>query len=70
MNLVCFIKEVLTEDELSELRGLIAIDNIEARQSDLRKFFTKKEIFDKVKLWYDPTWVSYEIFINKGKYEF
>lgn len=63
------IKDNLTESELSELINILQLEG-EICYINLRKFFHKEEIFQKINRIYDPTRISFEIFINKNRYEF
>ena len=65
-----FLKSVLTEEEIQPLRIINLIENSEVRNEQLRKFFHSPLIFDKIKPTTDPTWLSYDIFINGKNYEF
>lgn len=62
--------EVLNETDLDKLRNISKVEESEKRQILLREFFHRKDIFDVVCRYYDPAWIAYDIFINKGKYEF
>lgn len=63
------IRESLTESELIEIRNILQIEG-EMCYINLRKFFHREEIFQKINRIYDPTRISFEIFINKNRYEF
>jgi len=65
-----FLKDILTEEDLHPLRIINLIENSEVRNEQLRKFFHNPLIFDKIKPTTDPTWLSYDIFINGKNYEF
>jgi hypothetical protein len=62
--------QVLSESERNELRDIISISSDVTFYDKLRSFFHRPEIFDKTKSIYDPTRISFEIFINKKSYEF
>ena len=62
--------EILDEEDISKLKFISKVEDAESRQILLRGFFHRKEIFDIIRPYYDPAWVAYDIFINKGKYEF
>jgi len=64
------LKKVLTEGELKRLLELKKATDPDLGQLGLRSFFHDPIIFDKVKTIYDPTWLAYDIFINRHLYEF
>jgi hypothetical protein len=64
------LSEILDDKELLELNSINAIIDSEQRQYRLKNFFTSPLIFNKVKHIIDPSWLSYEIFINGKGYEF
>ena len=65
-----FLKSVLTEEEIQPLKIINLLENSEVRNEQLRNFFHSPLIFDKIKPTTDPTWLSYDIFINGKNYEF
>lgn len=65
-----FLKSVLTEAEIQPLKIINLIENSEVRNEQLKRFFHDPLIFDKIKPMTDPTWLSYDIFINGKNYEF
>jgi len=64
------IKEHLSEKEFHQLSEIVKIPDMELRHQSLRSFFHSPLIFDKIKPIYDPTWLSYDIFINGKQYEY
>lgn len=69
-TLVQFLKESLNETDYRRLQELNQVKFAELRQRSLRDFFHQPEIFNLIDKSYDPSWVSYDIFINGAKYEF
>lgn len=67
-NVVEHLQSILNEAELHLLNEANKLNS--ERQDQLRNFFHKPEIFNKVKASVDPTWLSTEIFINGKAYEF
>jgi len=70
LDVVEFLKSILTESELAELTAINKISYSEIRQQSLKGFFHTTEIFNRIKSTTDPTWLSYDIFINGDRYEF
>ena len=70
INIPRYIRTVLTEQELLELRSANQTVDSEKRQLALKSFFHTKPIFEKIQEDVDPTWLSYEIFISGRHYEF
>ena len=67
-NVVEHLQALLNKEELALLNK--ANQSKIDRQDQLRSFFHKSSIFNKVKSSVDPTWLSTEIFINGKTYEF
>lgn len=70
INIPRYIRAVLSEQELLELRTANQILNSEKRQLALKSFFHTKPVFERIQEDVDPTWLSYEIFISGKHYEF
>ncbi len=69
-KIVELIQSSLNKRELSFLNEINQIEDSESRHIQLRNFFHKQEVFDKMKSITDPAWLSYEIFIKGKTYEF
>jgi hypothetical protein len=70
LKVIDFIKSILSEAELLSLTEICKLPNSELRQSKLRSFFHQPELFNKVSVEIDPSWLSYELFLNYQNYEF
>lgn len=68
--LIDLIKSILSKVELQNLTEICKLSNSELRQSKLRSFFHRPELFNKVSVEIDPSWLSYELFLNYQNYEF
>lgn len=62
------LQEYLTESQLYMLKKYTEVADVEQRQLLIKSFFHTPEIFKKFKHKIDPTWLSYDIFINKQSY--
>lgn len=63
--------DILTTDELNDLKAIYSLYDGEDLLCNLKKFFNEPVIFYKISsLKFDPSWVAYEIFINGYRYGF
>ena len=62
------LQDFLTESQLALLKKYLEVANAEQRQILVKSLFHQPEIFQKIKPMVDPTWLSYDIFINKQAY--
>ena len=69
-KIIELVKAALTKEERETLNQINKNTDSETRQRLLKEFFTSKEVFDKLKNIFDPSWISYQIFINGKGYEF
>ena len=69
-NTLEFLKSHLTQAEYDELKSINNLLNLEDRQFKLKAFFHNPIRFDRIRVYYDPSWIAYDIFINGKKYEF
>jgi len=60
----------LSRIELDKLSELNSIENSIERQYQLKNFFTHIVIFNKVKQYIDPIWLSHDIYLKGKDYEF
>ena len=60
----------LSRIELDQLNERNQIENSIERQYKLKTFFVHAEIFNKVKKYIDPMWLSHDIFLKGKDYEF
>lgn len=63
-ELLDFLRYALDEPEYSELQKLNVIEDSESRQLQLKNFFHRPKVFNKIKPVIDPAWVSYTIYIH------
>lgn len=68
-DLLDFLYDTLTADELELLQRINRTENSEDRQLHLKSFFHNSQVFEKIKEKFDPTWASYTIFIQGRDYE-
>ena len=69
-NNIEFLKHSLTLEEIETIKSIIKTVDSESKFTLLRDFFHDPLIFNKIKDVVDPTWLTYDIFINIHHYEF
>ena len=62
------LREFLNDSEMYTLKKYTEVSDSEQRQLLIKSFFHSPDIFLKFKPVIDPTWLSYDIFINKQAY--
>jgi hypothetical protein len=67
---ISFLRSALKEEELVKLNFANQEKDLDARSMLLRGFFNQPEIFNKIKVVVDPSWLCSKIFIKGKEYEF
>ena len=67
---ISFLRSALKEEELVKLNFANQEKDLDARSMLLRGFFNQPEIFNKIKVVVDPTWLCSKIIIKGKEYEF
>ena len=67
---ISFLRSALKEEELVKLNFANQEKDLDARSMLLRGFFNRPEIFNKIKVVVDPSWLCSKIIIKGKKYEF
>lgn len=60
----------LSHLEINRLNEINQIQVAVERQDNLKTFFCQPEIFNKVKEYIDPVWLSHDIYLKCKDYEF
>ena len=60
----------LSRIELDQLNEINQTENSIERQYNHKTFFVRSEIFNKIKEYIDPMWLSHDIFLKGNGYEF
>lgn len=65
------VTQIFTPDEIIQLNSINRIEDENKRYYELRKlFFTNLDIYNKIKPFADPAWLSYKIYNLAKGYEF
>ena len=67
---ISFLRSALKEEELVKLNFANQEKDLDARSMLLRGFFNRPEIFNKIKVVVDPSWLCSKIIIKGKAYEF
>ena len=67
---ISFLRSALKEEELVKLNFANQEKDLDARSMLLRGFFNQPEIFNKIKVVVDPSWLCSKIIIKGKGYEF
>jgi hypothetical protein len=67
---ISFLRSALKEEELVKLNFANQEKDLDARSMLLRGFFNQPEIFNKIKVVVDPSWLCSKIIIKGKEYEF
>ena len=67
---ISFLRSALKEEELVKLNFANQEKDLDARSMLLRGFFNRPEIFNKIKVVVDPSWLCSKIIIKGKEYEF
>ena len=67
---ISFLRSALKEEELVKLNFANQEKDLDARSMLLRGFFNQPEIFNKIKVVVDPSWLCSKIIIKGKAYEF
>ncbi len=65
-----FLRDTLSELELTTLNTSLTISLHSERHLAIRNFFLQEEIFDKVKTYADPMWLANTIFTEGYGFKF
>ena len=69
-GIISFLRSALEQEDLVKLNFANQEKDLDARSLLLRGFFNRLEIFNKIKVIVDPSWVCSEIIIKGKEYEF
>jgi hypothetical protein len=69
-DIVSFLRSALDQENLVKLNFANQEKDLDARSLMLRGFFNQPEIFNKIKVIVDPSWLCSEIIIRGKEYEF
>jgi hypothetical protein len=69
-DIVSFLRSALDQENLVKLNFANQEKDLDARSLMLRGFFNQPEIFNKIKVIVDPSWICSEIIIKGKAYEF
>jgi len=69
-DIVSFLRSALDQKDLVKLNFANQEKDLDARSLMLRGFFNQLEIFNKIKVIVDPSWICSEIIIKGKAYEF
>jgi|LakMenE01Jun11ns_1017448.scaffolds.fasta_scaffold8068574_1 hypothetical protein len=67
---ISFLRSALEQEELVKLNFANQEKDLDARSMLLRGFFNRPEIFNKIKVVVDPSWLCSKIIIKGKGYEF
>ena len=67
---ISFLRGALEQEELVKLNFANQVKDLDNRSLLLRGFFNQPEIFNKIKIIVDPSWLCSEIIIKGKEYEF
>lgn len=67
---ISFLRSALKEEDLVKLNFANQEKDLDARSMLLRGFFNQPEIFNKIKVVVDPSWLCSKIIIKGKEYEF
>ncbi len=67
---ISFLRSALEQEELVKLNFANQEKDLDARSMLLRGFFNRPEIFIKIKVVVDPSWLCSKIIIKGKGYEF
>lgn len=67
---ISFLRSALKEEELVKLNFANQEKDLDSRSMLLRGFFNQPEIFNKIKVVVDPSWLCSKIIIKGKEYEF
>jgi hypothetical protein len=67
---ILFLRTALEQEDLVKLNFANQEKDLDARSMLLRGFFNRLEIFNKIKVIVDPSWLCSEIIIKGKGYEF
>ena len=67
---ISFLRSALEQEELVKLNFANQEKDLDARSMLLRGFFNQPEIFNKIKVVVDPSWLCSKIIIKGKEYEF
>jgi hypothetical protein len=67
---ISFLRSALEQEDLVKLNFANQEKDLDARSLLLRGFFNRTEIFNKIKVIVDPSWLCSEIIIKGKEYEF
>jgi hypothetical protein len=69
-DIISFLRSALEQEDLVKLNFANQEKDLDARSLLLRGFFNRTEIFNKIKVIVDPSWLCSEIIIKGKEYEF
>jgi hypothetical protein len=69
-DIISFLRSALEQEDLVKLNFANQEKDLDARSLLLRGFFNRTEIFNKIKVIVDPSWLCSEIIIRGKEYEF
>lgn len=69
-DIVSFLQYALEQEDLVKLNFANQVKDLDNRSLLLRGFFNQPEIFNKIKIIVDPSWLCSEIIIKGKEYEF
>jgi len=69
-DIISFLRSALEQEDLVKLNFANQEKVLDARSLLLRGFFNRTEIFNKIKVIVDPSWLCSEIIIRGKEYEF
>ncbi len=67
---ISFLRSALEQEDLVKLNFANQEKDLDARSMLLRGFFNRPEIFNKIKVVVDPSWLCSKIIIKGKGYEF
>jgi len=67
---ISFLRSALKEEDLVKLNFANQEKDLDVRSMLLRGFFNQPEIFNKIKVVVDPSWLCSKIIIKGKEYEF
>jgi hypothetical protein len=69
-DIISFLRSALEQEDLVKLNFANQEKDLDARSMLLRGFFNQPEIFNKIKVVVDPSWLCSKIIIKGKEYEF
>lgn len=69
-DIISFLRNSLEQEDLVKLNFANQAKDLDNRSLLLRGFFNRPEIFNKIKVVVDPSWLCSEIIIKGKAYEF